>query len=150
MRNTLKLNENFWFGLVFLVFSIALYMSVTTLPQDVALFPKVILIVMGLTSVSFIIKSTTASGKESTKEKLFNLDLIIMIIALITTYGLLNILGFYVSGTLLAMFVFIFIDKSYNKNSYIKGVILSLVIMSVLYFIFKVVMNLITPEGLFF
>lgn len=150
MRNTLKLNENFWFGLVFLVFSIALYMSVTTLPEDVALFPKVILIVMGLTSASFIIKSTTASGKERTEEKLFNLDLIIMIIALITTYLLLNILGFYVSVTLLAMFVFIFIDKSYNKNSYIKGVILSLVIMSVLYFIFKGAMNLITPEGLFF
>lgn len=149
LRNSLKMNGDFWFGLTLLIFSIFLYISVTALPQDVAIFPKVILIIIGATSAPMIIKAIT-SPKERSQEKSFNLDLIIMILALMVTYYLLDILGFYVTVTFFSIFTFIFIEKSYNKNSYIKGVILSFVIVSVLYALFNVLMNVTTPKGLLF
>ncbi|NEU31705.1 tripartite tricarboxylate transporter TctB family protein [bacterium LRH843] len=150
--SSFKVNEDFWIGLSCFVFSVVLFISVNALPKDVALFPKFILIVIGLVGASIIIK-VFVSPRESNQEKsdkIFTFDLLVMFIALIVTYFLLDKLGFYLTVMLFSFFTFVFMEKSYNKKSFMKGGILSVLLVFGVYFLFHVLMSLRTPEGILF
>jgi len=140
-------NTNFVTGLVFLFIAVIFYTQTFMLPSQVALFPRITLLIIGLMGILLVFD--TARGKlGSKKSKIMNKDVIIAGVGLVVTYSLLKFLGFYSAVTILLLFMYLHINKTWKLDTFLKGIVFSLVSILILYLAFHLLMSLITPTGL--
>lgn len=146
MNINLIKKQNFVLGVLILFLVSVFYLVSLNLPSDVQIFPKLVLYVMGVNAVVLIYKSTKES--EQKKENFVFGNAIIIALSLLVLYPLLKILGFYVSLGVFFFYIYIRLNKGWNLQSVLSGVFLSVVFICILYIVFHVLMNLITPKGL--
>lgn len=133
-------------GSIFLVFALITYSQTVKLPYQVAIFPKTSIAVIALMGLLAMIKSFRKKGTPSGK-KVFRKEIAVTGFALLVTYGLMAYLGFYTSAALFIFFMFLYTERDWQPRTFIKSGIFSLVTTGALYFLFSILMNLVTPEG---
>ena len=133
-------------GLVFLAFAGVMYSQTLKLTYQVAIFPRTAIAVIALMGVLAGIKSFRKKGI-ATGKTVFSKEIAVTGVALLATYGLMAYLGFYTTAALFIFFMFLYTERDWQPRTFIKSGIFSLVTTGVLYFLFSILMNLVTPEG---
>lgn len=133
-------------GSIFLFFALITYSQTVKLPYQVAIFPKTAIAVIALMGLLAIVKSFRKKGASAGK-KVFSKEIVVTGFALLVTYGLMAYLGFYTTAALFIFFMFLYTERDWQTRTFIKSGIFSLVTTGVLYFLFSIMMNLVTPEG---
>ncbi|WP_416147548.1 tripartite tricarboxylate transporter TctB family protein [Salipaludibacillus sp. HK11] len=153
--------SNVIFGVVLIIFSIIAYIQTLDLPDRSALFPQIILYGMAITGVLMIIDALIKRKKqkeenESTLTKnTFIFHIVIPGAILLTAYGLLSQLGFYITSFLLIMVLFFYQTyRSYEAKltvrHFLKGLLVATIVTVLMYVVFTVLLSLPTPSGRFF
>jgi len=133
-------------GSIFLIFALVTYSQTVKLSYQVAIFPKTAIAVIALMGFLAIIKSFRKKGTASGKS-IFSKEIAVAGVALLVTYGLMAVLGFYTAAALFIFFMFLYTERDWQPRTFLKSGIFSLVTTGVLYFLFSILMNLVTPEG---
>lgn len=133
-------------GSVFLIFALVTYSQTVKLSYQVAIFPKTAIAVIALMGILAIIKSFRKKGTASGKS-IFSKEIAVTGVALLAAYGLMAVLGFYTTSVLFIFFMFLYTERDWQPRAFLKSGIFSLVTTGVLYFLFSILMNLVTPEG---
>ena len=137
-------------GLVLIVFSVVLYLDLSELSENVKVFPQVILFVIIVNASLMMLKAFRGSNVEGGNERTFSKSVIILIALLFVYYCLISILGFYTSSLLFTLASYLLLKKNMEKSVIITGGIFSISFMVVVYIVFNLLLNLVTPKGLFF
>jgi len=143
-------SQDFIMGLVIVFCSLLVLLKVSQLPSKTAFFPKIVIGIMGFTGLVLLIQSylNYTNSDKQTKKISLNIDIIIVSISLVITWGLLKVLGFYTSIGLLTLFLFVYSCKKINRGTLLRGVIFTITLSAVLFLTFQVFMGLPTPKGI--
>jgi len=150
-------------SIVLLVISVILYVNSLSLPVKnydplgTSFFPKVLSILLAVLSIAIFVKSMLTKGpeKETTREqsigeKLNNKKLINVLFlggSFIIYSLLINYLG-YIFSTILFLIITIG-GLSFNKKGFIQAAVFSVAITYSIYYVFRIFLNLMLPEGRF-
>lgn len=152
MKNRLTINTllkpNIIIGFLIVLFTILLHNQVSQLPEEIAIYPKIVNITMLSLGIILIITSLL---KQSFEEYIpvFSFKAITMTIILLVAYIFLDILGFFTTIGILSLFTNVYATNSWSLKTITKGVLFSVIFTVFLYIIFNSLMTLITPKGIF-
>ena len=134
-------------GSIFLIFALITYSQTVKLTYQVAIFPRTAIAIIALMGCLAIVKSFRKKGA-ATGKKVFSKEIAVTGVALVAAYGLMAYLGFYTTAALFIFFMFLYTERDWRPRTFIKSGIFSLATTGALYFLFSILMNLVTPEGL--
>lgn len=140
-------------GAGFMLFAVVVYLTTLNLPKDVALFPKIMLLIFLITGFLLILQSQKEQPirfKDNKLNKKFVISLLKIIFALLATYYLINFLGFYASIFLFITFFYLFYTGDWRLKNIIKGGIFNVTSLIALYIVFNYLLQVVTPKGILF
>ncbi|QXM07060.1 tripartite tricarboxylate transporter TctB family protein [Crassaminicella indica] len=140
--------NNLFLGAVMLGIALIYYMMIGKLPEEAALYPTFVALVLGFLSILFIIK--TAISKEVEKEKKifdgFEVKQFIFVFSMATFYiVLIQILGYFVST-----FLFLIITLCGLKANKLYALCTSVGFSIFVLILFKILLNVPLPRGFIF
>jgi|SRR5699024_4235822 len=135
-------NTNFYLAMTFILISIYMFVSAMDMPSNDAQFPIIIAVALFLFSAALLIQ-TIKTKKDDSKLELNVLKRICLLLTTMILYTLLiNIMGYLISSVLL--YISIFLIMGYRKL--ITGIISALVVVPVIFVVFKYFLNVPLPE----
>ena len=140
-------------GLICLIGSLALYCTLGLIEDERAtIFPRVLIIVMGVLSIFLIIQSLALKRKRAEGSKAYPWGRFGLLFGLIVAYlAFMEELGFYLSAFLFFVAVgFILGRADLTKRRAGFRILGSAVFVAVLYVLFNLILVVQTPRGLFF
>jgi hypothetical protein len=147
------MNKDVIVALVCLFGSLALYLSLGTISEETArIFPRVVIVVMIILSALLLLQGLWVKGQGQKKGKAFPWGRFFLLLGIIIGYFVfMQTLGFYVSAFLFFVIVSFLLGRSGLTPA--KGasrILQSAVFTGVLFVLFKVLLKVQTPTGLFF
>jgi len=133
-------------GSVFLIFALVCYSQTVKLSYQVAIFPKTAIAIIALMGILAIVTSIRKKGAASGKP-IFSKEIAVTGFALFAAYGLMAVLGFYTTAAMFIFFMFLYTERDWRPRVFLTSGIFCVVTTGVLYFLFSILMNLVTPEG---
>ena len=153
-KHTFFKSQNFIEGVCFIAFAGLIFFQTIDDSSDASLFPRVMAAIIALMGAIIIyqawiqFKQGSPSEKKETNQS-FKSALIV--IAALGLFWLLHqFVGFYATSFLLVMFFYFFFDKKKTAFAVIKGIMFSVFMTGLLYFIFHKALRLLTPTGILF
>lgn len=148
------MKENKIIGIILLVFSGFAYLCSTKIPEKAATFPKVLIYLIATFSILLMITSFLKKEEYKLLPAVFNLDsnkkykLLCIIFCTLTYIVLIPILGYFFTTFMFVSASPMALGKQIKKNYYIIPI--SLIIVIILFLVFKAWLNLFMPQGLIF
>ncbi len=132
---------------------LALYLTLGTIEsQRAQTFPRVIIILMGVLSLLLLIQTLIIKTVEAKQKGDFPWLRFLTLFGLIVIYfGLMEIIGFYVSAFL--FFIAVIVVLGWSKLNLLRlgaGVGVSAAFMATIFVLFSVFLKVQTPRGIFF
>ena len=145
-------------GLILIVFSIFLYINSFNLANVVAFYPRIMLVIICLIGVIFILRPIKKFEKDKINIQSISSDVLnkkiknmsIITITLIIFWLAAPIVGYYLSLFFYVYFVILLIGGSWRISEIVKSFIYSITFVIVLYIMFKLILKIQTPTGIFF
>ncbi len=141
-------------GLVCLVGTLLIYSTLGSIEDPRAtIFPKTIIILMGIFSLLLIVQDLTLKRKESKEtDKRYPWGRFISLFAIIVIYlAVSEKLGFYLSAFLLVVTVcFVFKEKKISAKKALLNAFGAAAFTGVLFLLFSVILEVQTPRGLLY
>lgn len=140
-------NSEFFLGIImFVVVGILTWqITIIKIPES-RIFPIVSLVIMALSSVAIIVNSLKKTGS-NLRSILLKKKQILLILALVISYPLFEILGFYTTLFLLLLTVLSIQNPNKNKKNIIFIITYSAVVIIICFICFYLLLGLITPSG---
>jgi len=154
IKNKLLHGKNdFYTGVLLVLFSVFLYINSFNLANVVALYPRAMLFIIGAIGVIFIvrpIKNIEKSKKETKKVSPDHsvIKMSVSIIALLLFWILAPILGFYVAIFFYIAFIILFIGRKFSYGEFLNSFVYSTFFVIVLYLMFNMFLRIQTPSGI--
>ncbi len=139
---------------IFLLASVVTWLSFTQQPAAAFLFPRVVSVVFITLAMWNLIRAVTGMskvGRGIPVAALKNLAPGLAVMVLFVFFGAKH-LGFYVGSTLAFFAIYSFYDPASwsSLKDWIKRIVVTAAFMAVIYALFGVVLQVHTPEGIFF
>lgn len=139
---------------IFLLASVVTWLSFTQQPAAAFLFPRVVSVVFITLAMWNLIRAVTGMskvGRGIPVAALKNLAPGLAVMVLFVFFGAKH-LGFYVGSTLAFFAIYSFYDPASwsSLKDWIKRIVVTAAFMAVIYALFGLVLQVHTPEGIFF
>ena len=139
---------------IFLLASVVTWLSFTEQPADAFLFPRVVSVVFITLAMWNLVRAVTGMskvGRGIPVAALKNLAPGLAVMLLLVFFGARH-LGFYAGSTLAFFAIYSFYDPApwSSLKDWIKRIVVTAAFMAVIYALFGVVLQVHTPEGIFF
>ncbi|WP_100374494.1 tripartite tricarboxylate transporter TctB family protein [Bacillus sp. FJAT-45037] len=155
------INSNIVLGIIILIFSAFAWTQTGELPNQSALFPKLIIIGLGITGVLMIVDTIIKRDKSGKRvendldRQVIVFQILIPGLILVLAYFSLILFGFYVTSFLLVITVFFYQNYRTNqqkitKRLSLKAIVFAGIVTSFMYVLFTLLLNLPTPQGSLF
>lgn len=142
-------NADFCLGLLFMAVSLLVFTQVLKIKiAESRIFPIISGSIIGIAGISLCISAFRAEAFKDISEVFPKLRQIIMIAILIVFYPLISLLGFYTTIFLILISLNIAIAYPMDRSKWIFTIVYSIVILTVCYLVFHIILGLMTPTGL--
>lgn len=127
---------------IYVLIEVSNFRKISSLDIGPAFFPKI----LGILLIIFALLISFKAIKKNNNEKInfVNKNLIIVLLSIILYCVLFNVIGFVISSTIMLAFLM----RIMGSDKWIKTIITSFVIVIVIYFIFKMLLNVPLPWGI--
>jgi hypothetical protein len=142
---------DFYTALVMFLFGGIITWQITTIQvADSRMLPIIGVVVVFLTAGCLLYK--TIRGADQTPAAIFLMSgkEMLLVASLVLTVLLIPILGFYTSCYLLLVASYLLMDGTYRPKAILKALIGHGVVITLLYVVFSVLLNMIFPTGIFY
>ena len=143
------IKKDFWVGIVIIIISLLLIYSTGTGAEKHFIFPRFIFYTMALSGLWIALASLRSSNLDRFSDIKFTRYEVIVFMTMLLCVILLKTLGFYTAMTIFSTILVLLFRKDFSAKGFLKALVYALTLNIILYLIFSVALNIMTPTGVF-
>lgn len=142
-------NRNLYVSLGMLALSgVLLWQTLTIKVEDSRMLPLLSFALCGISGVVLLIQSLMGRENDETGKLLFSKKEWLAIAVLLACWALMPVLGFFASIFLMLMALSLIMADTWSMKTLGRQALLNLIFTAVLYVVFVVLLQMVTPSGL--
>lgn len=145
-----RLNTDLIAGILMSVVAIFFWTQIGRFTSFGLIFPRAIIIILGITGISLIVYGLVKKKKQECFEIKYLAKMLGVVVLLIFWVRLLNVIGFAVTSFFFFIFIVLTIEDDLNIKNILKAVVVSAGLVGIFYITFAEILLVRLPGGIFF